>query len=115
MASEVIAFPVNLRKNKNQYSPAYGTYFPEVDTKEPLNLKVLDLRLTKVTELSGAPFFYVDTLTRKYHKKSSIVSQRQRSGIIKNKLLFINEGESPHNILKDRRIITMGKSIYVYT
>ena len=39
MASEVIAFPVNLRKNKNQYSPAYGKYFPEVDTKEPLNLK----------------------------------------------------------------------------
>ena len=39
MASEVIAFPVNLRKNKNQYSPAYGKYFPEVDSKEPLNLK----------------------------------------------------------------------------
>ena len=25
MASEVIAFPVNLRKNKNQYSTAYGS------------------------------------------------------------------------------------------
>ena len=39
MASEVIAFPVNLRKNKNQYSTAYGKYYPEADTKEPLNLK----------------------------------------------------------------------------
>ena len=39
MASEVIAFPVNLRKNNNQYNAAYGKYFPEVDTKEPLNLK----------------------------------------------------------------------------
>ena len=26
MASEVIAFPVNLRKNKNQYSTAYGKF-----------------------------------------------------------------------------------------
>lgn len=39
MASEVIAFPVNLRKNKNQYNPSYGKYFPEVDAKEPLNMK----------------------------------------------------------------------------
>ena len=39
MASEVIAFPVNLRRNNNQYNAAYGKYFPEVDTKEPLNLK----------------------------------------------------------------------------
>ena len=39
MATEVIAFPVNLRRNKNEYNAAYGKYFPEVDTKEPLNLK----------------------------------------------------------------------------
>ena len=39
MASEVIAFPVNLRKNKNQYNPGYGNYYAEADTKEPLNLK----------------------------------------------------------------------------
>ena len=38
MATEVIAFPVNLRRNKNEYNAAYGKYFPEVDTKEPLNL-----------------------------------------------------------------------------
>ena len=39
MASEVIAFPVNLRQNQNQYNSAYGKYFAETDTKEPLNLK----------------------------------------------------------------------------
>ena len=39
MASEVIAFPVNLRQNKNQYNSGFGKYYPEVDTKEPLNLK----------------------------------------------------------------------------
>ena len=39
MASEVIAFPVNLRKNKNQYNAGYGNYYAEVDSKEPLNLK----------------------------------------------------------------------------
>ena len=39
MASEVIAFPVNLRRNQNQYNSAYGKYFAETDTKEPLNLK----------------------------------------------------------------------------
>ena len=39
MASEVIAFPVNLRKNMNQYNAAYGKYYAEADSKEPLNLK----------------------------------------------------------------------------
>jgi len=39
MASEVIAFPVNLRKNKNQYNNGYGQYYPEADSKEPLSLK----------------------------------------------------------------------------
>ena len=39
MASEVIAFPVNLRQNKNQYNSGFGKYYPEADTKEPLNLK----------------------------------------------------------------------------
>jgi hypothetical protein len=39
MASEVIAFPVNLRKNQNQYNSAYGKYYAEADAKEPLNLK----------------------------------------------------------------------------
>ena len=39
MASEVIAFQVNLRKNANRFSKAYGKYYPEADSKEPLNLK----------------------------------------------------------------------------
>ena len=39
MASEVIAFPVNLRKNKNQYNAGFGKYYAEADSKEPLNLK----------------------------------------------------------------------------
>ena len=39
MASEVISFPVNLRKNKNQYNAGYGNYYAEADAKEPLNLK----------------------------------------------------------------------------
>ena len=39
MATEVITFPVNLRKNNNEYSHAYGKYYAEADTKEPLNLK----------------------------------------------------------------------------
>ena len=39
MASEVIAFPVNLRRNQNKYNAAYGKYYAEADTKEPLNLK----------------------------------------------------------------------------
>ena len=39
MATEVISFPINLRKNENQFNHGYGKYYPEVDTKEPLNLK----------------------------------------------------------------------------
>jgi len=39
MAKEVISFPVNLRKNKNTKSAAYGKYYVEADSKEPLNLK----------------------------------------------------------------------------
>ena len=35
MASEVIAFQVNLRKNANRFSKAYGKYYPEADTKGP--------------------------------------------------------------------------------
>ena len=39
MASEVISFPVNLRRNQNKYNAAYGKYYAEADSKEPLNLK----------------------------------------------------------------------------
>ena len=39
MATQNIAFPVNLRQNQNTYSSAYSKYFAEPDTREPLNLK----------------------------------------------------------------------------
>ena len=39
MATDVISFPVNLRKNNNRFNKGYGKYYPEADTKEPLNLK----------------------------------------------------------------------------
>ena len=39
MATDIIAFPVNLRKNNNRFNKGYGKYYPEADTKEPLNLK----------------------------------------------------------------------------
>ena len=55
MASEVIAFPVNLRKNKNQYNAGYGQYYPEADTKEPLNLKVFARHLAEHGKLVDYP------------------------------------------------------------
>ena len=55
MASEVIAFPVNLRKNKNQYSSSYGKYFPEVDSKESLNLKGFAKHLAEHGKLVDYP------------------------------------------------------------
>jgi nucleoid DNA-binding protein len=55
MASEVIAFPVNLRKNKNQYSTAYGKYFPEADSKDPLSLKGFAKHLEEHGKLVNYP------------------------------------------------------------
>ena len=39
MARTNIPMVINLRQNKNDESTAYGKYFAEVDSKEPLNLK----------------------------------------------------------------------------
>ena len=39
MARSEIPMLINLRQNKNAESAAYGKYFAEVDSKEPLNLK----------------------------------------------------------------------------
>ena len=39
MANERIAMGINLRKNKNTASPAYGKYYPEVDTQKTLSLR----------------------------------------------------------------------------
>ena len=55
MASEVIAFPVNLRKNKNQYNAGYGQYYPEADSKEPLNLKGFARHLSEHGKLVDYP------------------------------------------------------------
>ena len=55
MASEVIAFPVNLRKNKNQYNAGYGQYYPEADTKEPLSLKGFAKHLAEHGKLVDYP------------------------------------------------------------
>ncbi len=55
MATEVIAFPVNLRKNKNQYNSGYGKYYPEADTKEPLSLKGFARHLSEHGKLVDYP------------------------------------------------------------
>ena len=55
MASEVISFPVNLRRNQNKYNAAYGKYYPEADTKEPLNLKGFARHLSEHGKLVDYP------------------------------------------------------------
>ena len=55
MASEVITFPVNLRKNKNQYNAGYGNYYAEADAKEPLNLKGFARHLAEHGKLVDYP------------------------------------------------------------
>ena len=39
MANERIAMGINLRKNKNTVSTAYGKYYPKVDTQKTLSLR----------------------------------------------------------------------------
>ncbi len=39
MAKERISMGINLRLNKNDKSPAYGKYFPEVDVQKTLSLR----------------------------------------------------------------------------
>jgi len=55
MATEVIAFPVNLRKNTNQLNAAYGKYYPEADTREPLSLKGFAKHLSEHGKLVDYP------------------------------------------------------------
>ena len=43
---------INLRQNKNAENNAYGKYFAEVDTKEPLNLKGLAAHMAEHNKLS---------------------------------------------------------------
>ena len=46
MARSEIPMVINLRQNKNDDSTAYGKYFAEVDSKEPLNLKGFAAHMT---------------------------------------------------------------------
>ena len=46
MARSEIPMVINLRQNKNAESAAYGKYFAEVDSKEPLNLKGFAAHMT---------------------------------------------------------------------
>ena len=43
---------INLRQNKNVENSAYGKYFAEVDTKEPLNLKGLAAHMAEHNKIS---------------------------------------------------------------
>ena len=53
MARSEIPMVINLRQNKNDDSTAYGKYFAEVDSKEPLNLKGLAKHMTEHGKISS--------------------------------------------------------------
>ena len=55
MATEVISFPVNLRKCDSVKSPGYGHYYVETDTKTPLNLKGFARHLSEHGKLVDYP------------------------------------------------------------
>ena len=55
MATEVISFPVNLRKSDSVKSPGYGHYYVETDTREPLNLKGFARHLSEHGKLVDYP------------------------------------------------------------
>ena len=52
MAISDIPMLINLRQNKNDESSAYGKYFAEVDSKEPLNLKGLAAHMAEHNKVS---------------------------------------------------------------
>ena len=52
MARSDIPMVINLRQNKNDESSAYGNYFAEVDSKEPLNLKGLAAHMAEHNKVS---------------------------------------------------------------
>ena len=55
MATEVISFPVNLRKSDSVKSPGYGHYYVETDNREPLNLKGFARHLSEHGKLVDYP------------------------------------------------------------
>ena len=52
MARQNIPMVINLRQNKNAENSAYGKFFAEVDTKEPLNLKGLAAHMAEHNKIS---------------------------------------------------------------
>ena len=52
MARTNIPMIINLRQNKNDDSTAFGKYFAEADTKEPLNLKGLAAHMAEHNKVS---------------------------------------------------------------
>ena len=55
MAERKIAFNIAFKKNDNQYNAGYGQYYPEADTKEPLNLKGFARHLAEHGKLVDYP------------------------------------------------------------
>ena len=53
MASEVISFPVNLRKNKNQYNAGYGQYYPKAQERETISLDGLTKHMADHNSIYG--------------------------------------------------------------
>ena len=53
MARSEIPMVINLRQNTNDDSTAFGKYFAEVDSKEPLNLKGLAKHMTEHGKISS--------------------------------------------------------------
>ena len=53
MARSNIPMVINLRQNKNDDSTAYGKWFAEVDSKEPLNLKGLAKHMMEHGKISS--------------------------------------------------------------
>ena len=47
MAVRKIAMVVNLRQNKNEAAEHFGKWYPEVDTKTPLDLKGFCAHMTE--------------------------------------------------------------------
>jgi hypothetical protein len=52
MAVRKIAMVVNLRQNKNEAAENFGKWYPEVDTKEPLDLKGFCAHMTEHGKLA---------------------------------------------------------------
>ena len=52
MAVRKIAMVVNLRQNKNQTAENFGKWYPEVDTKQPLDLKGFCAHMTEHGKLA---------------------------------------------------------------